>query len=89
MLHSAGCKKEEIVIPPRLAKETVVNTNNRRIKVEQKPRMKNLFQTLRFPRKKLTTLPRKMKKNQIEHEKRDRAEHRLKLKIRSFFIQQE
>jgi hypothetical protein len=86
-LQSEGCKREERIIRPLLASEAAENTNRRRINAEEKPRRKSFNQMFGLPRKTLMTTPKKMKKNQMEEETRDNAEHRLKLKIGSVFIQ--
>jgi hypothetical protein len=74
------------MIRPRLESEAAENTNKRRINAEEKPRRKSFNQMFGLPRKRLIKPPKTMKKNQMEEETRDKAEHRLKLKIGSLLI---
>lgn len=85
-MHSEGCRMEEAKALLKLANDVVENTNKRRINVAQKPRRQSLIQGFGFLRKALRMLPRKMSPNQVMQEKRERAEHRLKLKMGSVFI---
>ncbi len=86
MMHSAGCRMDEMKTPLRSANDVVEKTNKRRMRATEKPKRKSLTQTLGFLRKTLTRLPRKMKPNHVRQEKRERAEQRLKLKTGSLLI---
>jgi len=87
MMQKAGCKREEKNVLPKSANDVVENTNKRSISAPQKPKKKNLIQRFGVSRKTLIKLPRKITPNHIRQEKRERAEHRLKLKIGSLFIE--
>jgi len=83
----AGCKREEKMVPPNPAKEVTERTNRRRIRAPLKPKKKNLIQRSGAPRRALIKLPRRSTPNHTREEKKERAEQRLKLKIRSFFME--
>jgi len=83
----AGCKREEKRLPPNPAKEVTERTNRRRIRAPLKPKKKNLIQSSGAPRRPLIKAPRRSTPNHTREEKKERAEQRLKLKIRSFFIE--
>ena len=78
-----GCRNEENRVPPDPANEIIDKTNSRSIRVPLKPKKKNLIQRPGTPRSALSKPPRRSTPNQIMEEKKERAEQRLKLKIRS------
>jgi hypothetical protein len=86
-VHKAGCKREEKSILPKSVKDVVENTKNRSSSAPQKPKRINLTQRFGSSRKALIRLPIKVTPNQTRHEKRERAEQRLKLKTGSPFIE--
>jgi hypothetical protein len=83
----AGCSREEKRVPPNPAKEVMERTNRRRIRAPLKPRKKTLIQSSGAPRRALIKLPRISIPNNTSEEKKERAEQRLQLKIRSFFME--
>jgi hypothetical protein len=83
----AGCSREEKRVPPNPAKEIMERTNKRSIRAPLKPKKKNLIQSSGAPRRPLITLPRRSIPNNTSEEKKERAEQRLQLKIRSFFME--
>jgi hypothetical protein len=87
MVHKAGCRREEKNVLPKSAKDVVENTSKRSISAPQRPKKKNLIQRFGFSRKALNMLPTRIIPNHMRHEKRERAEHRLKLKTASLFIE--
>jgi hypothetical protein len=82
----AGCKREEKTVPTNPLNEVTEKTNIRSIRAPLKPKKKNLIQSSGAPRRELIKLPRMTIANQMREEKKERAEQRLKLKMRSFFM---
>jgi hypothetical protein len=83
----AGCRREEKTVPTNSLKDVTERTSKRRIRAPLKPRKKNLIQSSGVPRRALIRLPRIMIANQTREEKKERAEQRLILKMRSFFME--
>jgi hypothetical protein len=82
-----GCRSEEKRTSLVPAKEVTDRTSRRSIRAPLKPRKKNRIQRLGAPRRPLIKPPRSSTPNHISEEKKERAEQRLKLKIRSCFIE--
>jgi hypothetical protein len=83
----AGCKREEKRVPPNPAKEIIAMTKRRSIRAPLKPKKKNLIQRCGAPRRTLIKLPIISTPNHTREEKKDKAEQRLQLKIRSLFME--
>jgi len=66
--------------------EIVKKTISLEIMAAQNPRRKNLIQIVSELKEKVKRLPIMMKIDQTRFEKRERAEHLLKLKTTSFFM---
>lgn len=66
--------------------EVTEKTSNLNITAPLKPKKKNLIQRSGDPRRPHIKPPIRSTPNQIREEKKERAEQRLKLKIRSCFI---
>jgi len=86
MRIKAGCIKEENKVPPKPEKEVTEKTSNLSISAPLKPKKKNLIQRSGDPRILHNKPPKRSTMNQTREEKKERAEQRLKLKIRSRFI---
>ena len=84
---NTGCRSEEKRAPPVPAKEVTDRTSSRRIRAPLKPKKKNLIQRAGAPRRPLINPPRSNTPNHTREEKKERAEQRLKLKIRSRLIE--
>jgi hypothetical protein len=82
-----GCRREEKRAPPKPAKDVTDKTSSLRIRAPLKPKKKNLIQRLESPRRALIKPPRSSTPNNKREEKKERAEQRLKLKIRSRLIE--
>jgi len=83
----AGCKKEEKRVPPNPANDVTEKTSSRSIRAPLKPKKKNLIQSSGAPRRLLIKPPRRSTPNHMREENKERAEQRLKLKIKSRLIE--
>ena len=86
MRIKAGCRKEQNKVPLNPENEVTEKTSNLSISAPLKPKKKNLIQRSGEPRRLHNTLPKRSTPNQMREEKKERAEQRLTLKIRSRFI---
>lgn len=82
----AGCRREEKSVLPNLANDVTDKTNSRSIRAPLKPKKKNLIQKCGASKMADINTPKSSIPNHIREEKKDRAEIRLKLKIRSRLI---
>jgi hypothetical protein len=82
-----GCRREEKRAPPDPANDVTEKTSSRSIRAPLKPKKKNRIQRSGAPRMALIKPPRRSTPNHMREEKRERAEHRLKLKIRARLIE--
>ena len=82
-----GCRREENSVPANPAKDVTDKTSNRSMRAPLKPKKKNLIQRCGAPRRAVIKAPRRSTANQIREEKKDSPKQRLKLKIRSCFIE--
>lgn len=82
-----GCNSEENMVPPKPAKEVTERISKRRINAPLKPRKKKRNQSSGAPRSALIKPPKRSTPNQRMEEKKESPEHRLKLKMRAFFIE--
>lgn len=82
-----GCSREEKITPPNFAKDVTDKTSSLSIKAPLKPKKKNLIQRLGDPRIAIINPPRRSTPNHINEEKNDKAEQRLRLKIKSCLIE--
>ena len=82
-----GCKREEKRVPPAPENDVTDRTSSRSIRDPLNPKKKNLIQMSGAPRRELIKPPRRSTPNHMREEKNERAEQRLKLKIRSCLIE--
>jgi hypothetical protein len=81
-----GCRKEENKVPPNPENEVTEKTSNLSISAPLKPKKKNLIHRTGDPRRLHIKQPKRSTPNQMREEKKERAEQRFKLKIKSRFI---